>query len=211
MGPSSRLRAGSMAALLALTLCACNTVNSVTDRFDPGYESIDDQEFASRSAEEYEALLREKVVDEIGDARGPGEGRSEVLTGDDYHYKEYVEYPGGPRGFEIELQPQESRTTPYVADVRLEKIRYATELHRNREAAQQDSNFIRATGNEVRSYEVRNGQWVRTGSLFVAGRTEERVDGEWVATEWEQPEPGLAGREQEGWLSRTWDRLQFWR
>lgn len=207
----SSIRPAAAVLAASAVLCACGAFPRVTDRFDPGYDTLEGAEITEETLDDLEQDLRGMVAREIAETKGYNDNRDELIREKPYYYKEYFDYPDGRDTFEIRFQEQESRTSPYVADVTLNKIRYATKLYRNREEAYLDNNFIRATGEETRSYELRNGRWVRTGSLFVAGTTEEFVDGQWVATTYTPPRPDLADMEGDGWFSRTLDRLQFWR
>lgn len=164
------------------------------------------------SPSEYEARLRDIVRERLAEERAAsGPGSAELIHRRPYYYREYNELPQEPGGFDLEFSERESRTTPYSAEVSYPKIRYSTRLHRNRQAAVNDSNFLRDTGVETLSFEVRNGAWREIGSFFVADRTEELVDGEWVALNEQAvrtiPEEEASSR---GWFSRTWDWLTFW-
>jgi len=79
-------------------------------------------------------------------------------------------------------------------------------LHRKRGEAEQDANFLRDTGSETDTYELRNGKWVRVGSMFVATKSEENVNGEWLPVN-ETVKRTVAAEEQKargGWFKRTW-------
>ena len=142
--------------------------------------------------------------------RSSSNGRSDVLRKRPYYYKEYSEYPGGIASYKIDLREKESRTAPLSAEVSIQKQRFNTRLHRNMEEAQADSDFLRDTGTETLSYEMRNGSWRRVGSLFVADSTEQLVDGEWKKVEYAPPSANVLTEEDEGWFRRTMDRMRFW-
>jgi predicted small lipoprotein YifL len=122
-----------------------------------------------------------------------------------YYYKEYVEYPGEPPELEVELRGADSRAVPYVAGVTVDKVRYATRLHRNKGDAQADGNFLRSTGEETITYELRSGYWTEVGSLFVAEKTEEYINGEWVPTQ--EAAVQVVAEERPGFFGRTWSRI----
>lgn len=158
------------------------------------------------SKENLEAELRGLSREYIARAGGE-EGRGQVIKRKPYYYKEYAIYPSGGDDLTVDIQEKESRTVPYVAQVRVGKQRFATKLHRKRDEAAADSNFLRDTGTETITFELRNQRWVRAGSLFVAERTEELVNGEWVPAQ-EEVERTVAEEEtDEGWFQRTWSNI----
>jgi len=130
--------------------------------------------------------------------------RGRVIRRKPYFYREYSVY--GPTDDDgILLQQKEKKSSPYIADVVLKKERFATRLHRKRGEAQADANFLRDTGTETITYEWRSGQWVRTGSIFVADKSEENVNGEWLPVK-ETVKRTVAAEEEksEGFLKRFW-------
>jgi len=150
-----------------------------------------------------EADLRQLVAREVrAEERHGSAENADVLRLRPYYVKQYVEYPGGAEAFEVVMQDTDSRTAPVKADVRLDKVRYATKLHRDRKLATADDHFVRSTGVEVITYEYRMGRWRRLGSTFVATRTEERVGGEWVAVQRDAETP-KAPEASKGWFKRT--------
>ena len=158
------------------------------------------------SQSEYRALLDDAVRRRI--AATSGRAKSEFVSRKPYYYKTYAEYPDGPDGFAAHMRDTDSPTAPMAADVTINTRRFSTRLSRNSERARQDENYLRDTGEETVSLAFRNGKWRRMGSLFVAERTEELIDGEWVRTQKEIPRaPGDSSSEKAGWLSR----LKFWR
>jgi hypothetical protein len=134
--------------------------------------------------------------------------RTSVIYRRPYYFKEFDEYTDSAASAEIEMRETESRTAPVVADVTLDKVRYATRMHRRKDAADVDANFLRDTGTETITYQYRNGRWMRVGSLFVAEKTEEQINGEWVPVQ-ESVERTIAAEEQaaDSWWRRAWDRL----
>ncbi len=97
---------------------------------------------------------------------------------------------------------------PYRAQVKIEKKRFATKMHRKRDEALADSNYFRDTGAETLTFELRNGRWYRAGSIFVAESTEENVNGEWVPAQ-EEVERTVAAEEEnsENWWQRAWSSV----
>lgn len=158
------------------------------------------------SQEGRETELRELARDYINQTGGE-EGRGQVIKRKPYYYKEYAIYPGGAAEMDVDMQESESRTVPYVAQVKVAKQRFATKLHRKRDEAASDSNFLRDTGTETITFELRSQRWVRVGSLFVAERTEEQVNGEWVPAQ-EEVERTVAEEETDGnWFQRAWTSI----
>lgn len=125
-----------------------------------------------------------------------------------YYFKEYALYPDGPGSFKTIISETESRTAPYLADVKLAKVRYATRLHQKKDEARSDENYLREKGVETLSYEYRNSAWTLLGSFFVIDDTEENVNGEWVpvAPEIKKASSG-EDTEKQGWFKRTWSWL----
>ncbi len=164
---------------------------------------------AQPSAANYEAELREiitKQIESVG--KTPDPARAKLIFRKPYFYKEYDVFPDGPGKFQLVVQEKESRSTPYVADVSLAKIRYATHLHRKRAEAEQDTSFLRDTGSEVMTYELRNGKWTEVGSMFVAQKSEENVNGEWLPVK-ETAKRTVAAEEEkaQGWFGRFWSKV----
>lgn len=159
-----------------------------------------------------EAESRERLLERV-DAyieRAEADSRSNqqrVIRKRPYYFKEYNQYPGSARDAEIDLTATDSRTAPYVADVVLERVRYATRYHRSRDAARLDDNFFRDTGKETLTYELRNGRWTRVGSFFLAEATEEQVDGEWEPVQRVLQRTISTEDPERGWFGRFWSRI----
>lgn len=136
-------------------------------------------------------------------ARTQGEDKQRVVHRSPYFYKEYGDYPGGSDTFEVQTTNNESRTAPMSASVTIAKTRYSTRLHRDRDEAERDTNFLRDQGTERLSFLFRNGRWIMNGSTFVADKSEENVNGQWVAVQ-ETVQRTVAQEEKPGWFSRTW-------
>lgn len=157
--------------------------------------------------EDYEDALRESVERYVQAAhRNRDEKKAAVRRAKPYYFKEYSVYPENAENLDIEYKETESRTRPVIAEVTLDRVRYSTRLHRKREDARQDDNFFRDTGAETLTYELRNGRWRRVGSLFVANKTEEYVNGEWVPRR-EEVERVLEAEERKGWFGRVWSTI----
>ncbi len=157
---------------------------------------------------EYEARLHETVQSEMraADRRGESAG-TRIVFKNPYYFRAYSFYPGADEDYSLEFTEKESRTTPLSAEMVVDKIRFATRLHRKREEARVDESFLRDTGSETTSYELRNGRWHRLGSLFVADKTEELVGGEWQPIRETAAFPVIEVEEPKSWLQR----LMFWR
>lgn len=134
--------------------------------------------------------------------------RHRVIARKPYFLKEYMVYPDGPDEMEVILQETELRTAPLLADVVVAKKRFTTKLHRKRQEARADSSFLRDTGVEKVTFEMRNGRWTRIGAVFLSDKTEEMVNGEWVPVE-EEIQRTIAKEEEqsEGWLRRKWTAI----
>jgi hypothetical protein len=163
---------------------------------------------AEASPSDQEEMLRREVRRDIeSEIRSREEDANKVVRRKPYYYREYAVYPSGSENIQVILQEQESRTRPLLADVEVEKQRFSTKLHRKRDEAARDVSFIRDTGTETITYELRGGKWVRIGSLYVADKTEEQVNGEWVPLR-EEVERTVASEEESGWFGRQWIRVK---
>jgi len=157
---------------------------------------------------EYEAILRESITRELLAAARIGDApASKILFKRPYYFKEYFSYPNAEDIFVLDFTETESRTIPLTAEANVEKIRFSTRVHQKREDARIDENFLRDTGIETISYELRNGKWHRQASLFVADKTEENISGEWQSIR-DRPERHILEPEQP---KGGWRRLLFWR
>lgn len=195
--------------LSALTLASCSLFGGHKDRVEVGSQVAHKPAEARPSVSDHKSALRDLVSIRIKDVtKNAVEQRAVLVKRKPYFYREYEVYPDGPDRFDVTTQERESRTTPLIADVVLAKQRFVTRLHRNRKKAQSDTNFLRDTGTETITYELRNGGWVRVGSLFVASESEENVNGEWVPLE-ETAKRTVAAEEEKskGWFGRTWSKI----
>jgi hypothetical protein len=108
---------------------------------------------------------------------------------------------------DIETRETESRTAPMVADVSLRKQRFVTKLHRKRDEARADEDFLRDTGEETITYELRNGEWTYRSSLFVAESVERQIDGVWTPVEEVERTDDAEGEEDLSWFGRIWSSV----
>lgn len=183
-------------------LAGCGTSGGNTVRHDLGD--------GSPSLEDYKAQLREIVRDDIAVARRDAdESGAEIHSYKPYYFKEFHDYPEGPDTFDIEFTEQESKTAPLAADVTIPKLRFTTDVQRDRMAVRSDTDFQRERGVETISYELRNGIWRRVASLFVASEVSTMVGGEWVPKEEEPRNQYDAFEDRQGWFRRTLNRLRI--
>jgi hypothetical protein len=160
------------------------------------------------SQTDYEAKLLDAVQSYVrsqaGDASGAG---SRLTRKTPYYFKEYSVYPDGADPLDVDVLESDLKTAPYRAQVKLNKQRFATKMHRKRDEAVADSNFLRDTGTETLSFELRGNRWHKVGSLFVAEKTEENVNGEWVPAQEEVERTVAAEEQQESWWTRAWSAI----
>ena len=192
---------------VALLVPACAVLGG--RKSGAGVSAQGEDPFETIALEKHQEELRGIVEEDLRAARRrQGAGDTKVVFKKPYFYREYSVYPEASDGFTVHFTEKESRTTPLTADIKNLKTRYATRLRGKREEARADLSFLRSTGTETVSYELRSGRWRRAGTLYVAGRTEEFVEGEWREIE-ERP-ARMSGVEEEE-ESRWWNRLLFWR
>lgn len=187
-------------SVLVLGLTGCATMRDLFGRDpkpDKGAAAADVA--VKSSASDHEARLRAVVEASIASA----DTDPDFVKSAPYFYQEYEVYPSGTSNYDLVLTEKDSRTVPYMGEVKLPKIRYATKLHRNRGDAREDTNFLRETGTETRSYELRYGDWVFVGSLFQVEKKEEQINGEWVPAQ-EEVAKAISEESGQGWLGRTW-------
>ena len=157
---------------------------------------------------EYETILRESITRELlAEARRGDAPASKIVFKKPFYFKEYFSYPNAGDIFVLDFTETESRTVPLTAEANIEKTRFSTRVHQKREDARIDENFLRDTGIETISYELRNGKWHRQASLYVAAKTEENISGEWQSIH-DRPERHIFEPEKP---KGGWRRLMFWR
>lgn len=161
----------------------------------------------SASMAEMERQLEETVRSYIKDVSGEGGEDGQLIRKKPYWFRQRVVYPGGPDDFDVAIRETEARTAPLRAEVTLEKVRFASEMHEKKDAARDDTNLYRGTGTETLTYEFRNGRWQKLGSLFVAQDVEENVNGEWVPVEESVEEQLMAEQPRRGFLRRAWSGI----
>lgn len=190
---------------LALSLGLCAIIASCSSTGGGKREEVQTDSSGPVASGDQEARLRGMVSEYIKiSGQSGGEGHAKLIERKPYFYKEYSVYPEGPDAYTLEIQEKESQTAPYSAVVKIDKQRFATKMYRKRDDAVSDNNFLRDTGSETITFEFRNGRWWRAGSLFVAQKTEEYVNGEWVPAK-EEVEQAVAAEEQDSsWWDRAW-------
>jgi len=207
-GKSSRRLTALICALLVLGSVSCSLFRARKGAYVAEPADATAETAADTAAADREADLRKLVNAHIERQKRMGDiQRNTVLRRRPYFSKEYSVYPDGPQGVRLLIQEQEGRSVPCLADATMAKVRFATRYHRKRVAAEGDTNFLRDTGTETITYELRNGHWTRVGSLFVAEKSEEKVNGEWVPVEETAKRTVAAEEPQPGWLSRTWSKI----
>ncbi len=199
------------AILLTVFMASCAHLPFAGDRSESTESAVDAEPVATNDAssvDDDEDALRRIVSNSVDRANsGHDAARAELVKKDPYFFKQYEYYPDGASLMEIETRETESRTAPKVADVHLRKQRYVTQLHRKRDEARADEDFLRDTGDETQTYELRNGKWRRVSSLFVAESVEQNVDGAWVPVEEIERTDDLDAEEDLGWFGRIWSNV----
>ncbi|MCX5759415.1 MAG: hypothetical protein NTU83_13095, partial [Candidatus Hydrogenedentes bacterium] len=135
------------------------------------------------------------------------EQKNRVVKRKPYFFRQYDVYPEGIDKAKALAQAQESRSVPWVGDVALAKQRFITRFHSKRKEAESDTNFLREMGAETITFELRSGRWTRVGSLFVAEKSEENVNGEWVAVKETMKRTPANEEQRPGFFKRTWNKV----
>ncbi len=188
--------------LLAMALlagCAKDNYGSNTGLIDSSFSG--DKEEAKDHLKE---LVRDKIISE---KEYDNPTNIPVIFRRPYYFREYAVYPDGTDGFEIEFRENDSRITPLFAEVRLNKIRYSTQMYRKYNQAATDTNFLRDTGEETLHFQWQNGRWHQTGAVFNAQNTDELVDGTWEPHH-EETVRVNPDAEKRGWFGRAWERIR---
>lgn len=188
--------------LVGSVLSGCNTFrgNSREGTFTDSVFSPDQEDAKDRLQE----IVREYIQIEQGVA---DQHSAPVVRRSPYYFKEYVMFPDGEKEFSILFREIDSRIRPLMAEVQINKVRYSTRMHRKRNRAAVDMDFMRDTGMEVLVFELRSGRWLRTGTIFDAGKTEEYINGEWMPRR-EETQRIVPSEERQGWFKRTWLRIR---
>ena len=154
---------GAVAAILLAGLSSCALWRNWRGA-EPVAVPVSEE--ASVTADDWKAQVTALVKRQMGSAAGSREAdQQKVVRRQPYYFKEYAVYPEDSREVNVELTETDSRSKPCIANAKVAKVRYATRLHRNRSEAERDANFLRDTGTETITYELRNGRWTRVGSL----------------------------------------------
>jgi hypothetical protein len=186
-------------------LSSCASLRGGGAAGEQGTPRIEEALAVTSSEAESRAELLRQVQNHIDKTEAAGRNDEErVIRKRPYFYKEYSDYTSGANDAIVTMTETESRTSPFVADVQLKRTRYATRLHRGRDAARIDDNYLRDTGTETLTYELRNGRWVRVGSFFLSETTEEQMNGSWVPVQQSVQRTVQAEEPKQGsWFSRT--------
>ena len=198
----------TLAVALGL-LSSCATVRGWRSDSDKGSNVQTGEALeAAASRSELESELLRIVQVHVADVEAnSSNNQSRIIKQRPYYFKEYSNYTNRASESDIVMTELESRTSPYVADVKMNKVRHATRLHRSRDEARLDDSFLRDTGVETLSYELRNGRWTRVGSFFLAEKTEEQVNGDWVTVRRMLQRTVVAEEPEKGWFGKTWSRV----
>ena len=166
-----------------------------------------DSEF-SATAEDAQERLKAIIREEIAAASTEKDGSVvPVIYRRPYYFKEYAFYPDGPDGFEVDYRENDSRTSPLMAEVKMNKVRYSTQMYRKHDQAASDTNFFKDTGVETLVFEWNNGRWSRIGGIFDAQKTEEKIGDEWVPRK-EETVRVNPDADKRGWFGRMWERIR---
>ena len=208
---TSRITRLLLSAAILASLSSCSTLRGWFGGEDSKKQEAAagaaDGPVAIASRDEAESRLQSALKSYIHSELMRGEkSKPDLVHKRPYFYREYVEYPDGTDKLDIQLRDNDSRTRPFLAEVKLNKIRFSTRMYRERDRAEEDGNFLRDTGSETLNYELRNGRWHRLGSLFVAAKTEENVAGEWVPRR-DETVRVTATESKPGWFKRTWSKI----
>lgn len=185
-------------------LSSCATFRGGDKADTGGTPQVEEALSVTATESESRAELLRQVQAHIDQTEASGkEDEDRVIRKRPYFYKEYSEYASAAAEGDVTMTETESRTSPFVADVKLQRTRYATRLHRSRDEARIDDAFLRDTGTETLTYELRNGRWVRVGSFFLSESTEEQVNGSWTPVQRELERTVQAEEPTKGWFGRT--------
>ena len=197
----SRLSVQLAASVLFFLVCGCAVFRNKGD--DANTASLP---VAVSQGEDIEASLRAIVRMEL-DAEAAVEkegGKPTLHYASPYYYREATVFPKGTDSFEFKIRETDSLTNPYNAEVSVDKMRLFTKMHRSKNSAMDDSTLFRSTGIQTWTYAFRNGHWAKVGGLFIAAKTEENVNGEWVPLK-EEVHRALAAEEpQQSTLGKIW-------
>jgi len=192
----------AMAVAMALCLAACARGDKKVVAPD-----VSAPPAAKASASELEQQLDDVVSDYVRSSNQAGEEQAnKVIHRTPYYFRQYQVYPE-TSNFDVLMQEQESLSVPYAADVTVPVQRFVTRMHRSREEAAQDTDFLRETGSETLTFEFRNGQWTKVGSMFVAELTEQKSDGQWIRALPETTRGPQDEDQDQGFFKRIWSKI----
>lgn len=204
--PIKRVAGLGLVCLMAIGLCSCSTLRFWQHHSNAAAARAGAAN--SMSDAERKAALVKAVEKEIKAANGQTPQRRQAVEHlKPYFFKAYSVYKTEAGDADIVIQEKESHSLPYIADVTLEKQRFATRMHRKRTDAAEDSDFRRETGVETITYEFRNRRWQRAGSMFIAEKTERNVNGEWAEVKEATEKTAKPQEVQRGWVSRIWSAI----
>jgi hypothetical protein len=153
-----------------------------------------------------EAALRDLVASSLRAAeRADSPSTSTLEFRRPYYFREYVAYPDGITGYELNTVASDSQTTPYTAQVKLKKNRHVTRFEKKKERVSSDGNFYASSGMETRTYELRHGRWREVGTLFVAEESDPALKS--FTPQFDEVVLGGSEPEKKGILGR----MLFWR
>ena len=165
---------------------------------------------AARAATPRNALqqqLAEEARAHLSQSAGQGPEDARLVRREPFYFRTCNVYPDGLSNLRIDMRETDSRIAPYAADVQLMCHRISTPMHRSRDAAREETTFLRDVGMKVLSYEHRNGRWVRTGSMHLVDRTDQWTGAGWVPVE-SKPVRVAPGAESGSWFQRGWSGLR---
>ncbi len=192
--------------LIAGTSLGCNRLGGRFGRSDPG-DTFTDTAF-NPGRDRAEDRLREIVRAYIQEEQRQGDTQSApLIQRRPYFFKEYAVYPDGADAFTVDFREIDSKTRPLMAEVQINKIRYSTRMHRRRDNAVADTDFLRDTGVETLVFELRGGRWVRTGAIFDAHKTEEMINGAWAPRR-DETLRVIPSEDRPGFFGRIWQRVR---
>ncbi len=194
----------TLTIFIVLSMCfSCNTVKGWVhhEKKDTNTQTTSSQETTKvPTREDYIQNLQQIIKNEIKTTMSAD--KNYVYRKRPYYWKNYSVYNNTEGPFEIDVQETDTKSKPYIAKIQLEKTIYYTKLHNNRRDAEEDTNFIRSKGKETLTYELRNGQWIKIGSLFVPEQTEKKIGDTWAPIKEEELQKEQPEEPKEGWFKR---------
>lgn len=188
--------------VLLLTGFSCATVKGWISRDSKKTETQNSSREITHipTKEDYIQELQQIVKSEIKSVMATD--KNYIYRKRPYFWKNYSTYNNVEGPFVINIQETDSKSKPYIAKIELEKTMYYTKLHKTRRDTEEDMNFIRSRGKETLTYELRNGRWIKIGSLFVPEQTEKKVGDSWVPLKEEEIQKEQPEEPKQGWFNR---------